>query len=109
MTHLADKHCENNPALLDANSVQQLALQVDSNWCIATDNKSIHRRFDFKNYYETMAFVNVVAMIAHQQNHHPDLAVHYNHCMVEFSTHKVHGLSEYDFICAAKIDNILPL
>jgi 4a-hydroxytetrahydrobiopterin dehydratase len=65
---------------------------------------ALTRQFDFKNYYQTMAFVNAVAWIAHGEDHHPDLTVKYNACVVTFSTHSVGGLSENDFICAAKVD-----
>ena len=57
---------------------------------------------EFKDYYATMAFVNALAWIAHREDHHPDLAVHYDRAVVRFSTHDVGGLSENDFICAAK-------
>ena len=69
----------------------------------------ISRIFKFKNYYETMAFVNVAAMVAHQQDHHPDMNVGYNTCRIEYSTHSVGGLSENDFICAEKTNNTLKL
>ena len=60
----------------------------------------------FKNYYETMAFVNAVAWIANTQDHHPDLEVGYNKCRVHYSTHAVKGLSQNDFICAAKTEQL---
>jgi 4a-hydroxytetrahydrobiopterin dehydratase len=63
--------------------------------------------FTFKNYYETMAFVNAVAFIAHREDHHPDLEVGYKTCRVTYSTHDVGGLSENDFICAAKVNALL--
>jgi len=66
--------------------------------------KEISRVFDFKNYYETMAFVNAVAFLAHKADHHPDLEVGYNKCTVRYSTHSVGGLSASDFACAAKVD-----
>ena len=66
--------------------------------------KAIARSFKFENYYQTISFVNAIAWIAHREDHHPDLAVGYNRCMVAFSTHSVGGLSENDFICAAKVD-----
>ena len=69
------------------------------------------KRFSFANYYATVAFVNVVAAIAHGSDHHPDLSVHYGHCDVSFNTHDVvqpdgtpGGLSRNDFICAARIE-----
>ena len=68
----------------------------------------ISKRFTFKNYYATMAFVNVVAAIAHATDHHPDLSVRYGHCDVSFNTHDVEhgkgGISLNDFICAARIE-----
>ena len=70
------------------------------------DNKSIGKEFRFKNYYRTMAFVNAIAWIAHQTDHHPDLEVAYNCVRVVYSTHSIDGLSLNDFICAAKIEQI---
>lgn len=68
---------------------------------------SISRSFSFKNYFRTMAFVNAVAWIAHQENHHPDMEIGYNWCIVRYTTHAIKGLSENDFICAAKVDGLL--
>ena len=64
----------------------------------------VQKTFKFKNYYETMAFVNAAAWISHREDHHPDMTVGYNKVTVAFSTHSVSGLSENDFIAAAKID-----
>jgi 4a-hydroxytetrahydrobiopterin dehydratase len=72
-----------------------------------SDRKVIGKRFEFKNYYHTMAFVNAVAWIAHHEGHHPDLVVSYNACRVSYTTHALGGLSENDFICAAKVDALL--
>lgn len=68
---------------------------------------AITKTFKFENYYETMAFVNAVAFIAHREDHHPDLEVSYGSCKVTYSTHAVKGLSENDFICAAKVNALL--
>ena len=65
-------------------------------------DQALSRTFRFKDYYATMAFVNALAWIAHREDHHPDLGVHYDRAVVRFSTHDVGGLSENDFICAAK-------
>ena len=65
---------------------------------------TLTKTFSFANYHETIAFVNATAWISHREDHHPDLAVGYNQCTVSYSTHSVGGLSENDFICAAKID-----
>ena len=68
----------------------------------------IAKTFKFKNFYETMAFVNVVAAIAHHTDHHPDQSVHYNRLDIAFNTHDVEqgkgGISINDFICAARIE-----
>ncbi len=72
-------------------------------------NGAITKSYDFKNYYQTMTFVNAVAWIAHREDHHPDLAVGYNKCTVDYSTHAIGGLSENDFICAAKVDALFTL
>jgi 4a-hydroxytetrahydrobiopterin dehydratase len=68
---------------------------------------SISKGFEFKNYCQTMAFVNAVAWIAHSQGHHPDMEVSYRNCRVRYTTHAIGGLSENDFICAARVDALL--
>jgi 4a-hydroxytetrahydrobiopterin dehydratase len=78
-------------------------------WALSGDGAdvAIEKTFRFDNYHETMAFVNAVAFIAHTQDHHPDLSVHYNRCAVRFNTHDVGGLSATDFDCAARIDALV--
>ena len=71
------------------------------------NNLSIVRDFTFSDYYQTMAFVNAVAFIAHQCDHHPDLEVSYNHCKVTYTTHTIKGLSLNDFICAFRINQLV--
>ena len=104
---LVHKHCRpcqpGTPAL-SAQRVSEL-LGALGGWGLA--NGGIQKMFQFKNYYETMAFVNAVAWVAHREDHHPDLEVGYNKCTVRYSTHSVGGLSENDFICAAKVDSLL--
>jgi 4a-hydroxytetrahydrobiopterin dehydratase len=72
-------------------------------WDLVEDGHAISRTFRFDDYHRTMAFVNALAF-AHREDHHPDLGVHYDRCVVRYSTHDVGGLSENDFICAAKAD-----
>ena len=74
-------------------------------WRLIDD--ALEKTFSFKNYYETMAFVNASAFIAHTEDHHPDLAVSYKQCTVRFSTHDVGGISASDFFCAARLDALL--
>ena len=66
----------------------------------------IAKIYRFKNYHETMAFVNATAWVSHREDHHPDLEVGYNQCRVRYSTHSIGGLSENDFICAAKVEKL---
>ena len=82
--------------------IQQLQALPD--WqCL--DN-TLCRNYHFKNYYETMAFVNALVFMVHRQDHHPELRVHYNICEVRYNTHSVNGITLNDFICAAKTDAI---
>jgi 4a-hydroxytetrahydrobiopterin dehydratase len=68
---------------------------------------AIEKTYTFENYYETISFVNALAFVANAEDHHPDLSVHYNRCVVRFNTHDVKGLSETDFECASQIDALL--
>ena len=76
-------------------------------WELAGDALSISRRFEFKGFYRCMAFINAMAWIANSEDHHPDFAAGYNYCEVTFTTHAIDGLSENDFICAAKVSALL--
>ena len=104
---LLTQHCQpckpGTPALR-SEEVSKLLKSLHG-WALV--NGVIQREFKFKNFYETMAFVNAVAFIANREDHHPDMEVGYNKCLVEYSTHSVGGLSQNDFICAAKIDQLL--
>lgn len=73
------------------------------------DGAAICKTFRFRNYYETLAFVNATAWVSHREDHHPDLTVGYNQCTVRYSTHAIGGLSMNDFICAAKVDALFSL
>ena len=74
-------------------------------WRLIDD--ALEKTFTFKNYHETIGFVNAVAFIANAENHHPDLAVSYSRCTVRFNTHDVQGISVSDFFCASKVDALL--
>jgi 4a-hydroxytetrahydrobiopterin dehydratase len=104
---LASKHCrpcEKGTPPLPADRVAALLKQLPGWEQRATGGGEIAKTFPFKNYYETMAFVNAAAWVSHREDHHPDLEVGYNKCKVRYSTHSVGGLSENDFICAAKLE-----
>lgn len=107
MTRLTDRSCthRSGPALTPAEATALLA-EVPG-WSLGTGTEMIEREFRFADYYETIAFVNAIAWVIHAQDHHPDLEVGYNRCRVRFSTHSIKGLSENDFICAARINALL--
>jgi 4a-hydroxytetrahydrobiopterin dehydratase len=105
---LAQAHCSplrGHEHRLSPARIAELMPQI-SGWELAENSHALVKTFNFTDYYRTMAFVNALAFIAHREDHHPDLGVHYNRCVVRFSTHDVGGLSENDFICAAKADTL---
>ena len=73
-------------------------------WSLSEDGKAIRKEYKFKNFKEVIAFFNRIAAVAEEENHHPDLKIGYSRVGVELSTHAVKGLSENDFILAAKFD-----
>ncbi len=92
-------------ALSDAALTTHLAMLPD--W--QQEGNELRKTFVFKNYHETMAFVNASAWISHREDHHPDMSVHYNKCVVSYSTHDAGGITHNDFICAAKLDALFSL
>ena len=100
------KPCEGGvPALSRAEAEAQLR-QLSAGWQISADAHSLTRAFRFVDFYRTMSFVNALAHVANIENHHPDLELGYDYCRVRYTTHSIGGLSDNDFICAAKIDLI---
>jgi 4a-hydroxytetrahydrobiopterin dehydratase len=95
--------CASGTAPLDQATIDRLLKELNG-WEQAGDE--IVKTYRFKNYHETMAFVNATAWVSHREDHHPELAVSYNQCSMRYSTHAVGGLSENDFLCAAKIDRL---
>ncbi|HJV85476.1 MAG TPA: 4a-hydroxytetrahydrobiopterin dehydratase [Noviherbaspirillum sp.] len=106
-TELLNKKCRHLETGLTDNEIKEQLAAVDD-W--ALEDGKIVKSYSFKNYYETLAFVNAIAYVIHAEDHHPELAVTYNRCVVKFDTHSVNGgrggLSENDFICAAKVDAV---
>ncbi len=102
------RHCQplrGSEHRLDETAVAR-SLQALPEWKLADAGQAITRSFSFGDYYKTMAFVNALAYIAHREDHHPDLGVHYNRVDVRYSTHDVGGLSENDFICAEQAEQL---
>ena len=104
---LAERHCQRDTRLLEADEITALAGALHEDWTVDTEARQLRRSFRFGDYYQTIAFVNALAWVAHREDHHPDLEVGYNRCTVRYSTHSVGGLSENDFICAARIDALV--
>ncbi len=105
---LARAHCaprRGSEHRLTEASIRELLPQLPG-WELAENGHALTRTFTFKDYYRTISFVNALAHVANAEDHHPDLSVHYDRCVVRFSTHDVGGLSENDFICAAKADQL---
>ncbi len=101
---LAQEHCSASPAKLDSIEAEMLSTELND-WLIV-DTK-LEKTFRFKNFHETMAFVNAVAWIAHQEDHHPDLEVTFSRCRIVYTTRSASGISRNDIICAAKVDALL--
>jgi len=107
---LISKTCKplsSGTAPLSPDQIGKLLTELHQDWLHQSQPPELQRTFKFKNYYQTIAFVNALAWVAHQDDHHPELEVSYNRCTVHYSTHSIGGLSENDFICAAKIDALV--
>lgn len=103
---LARAHCitrRGSEHKLTQARVRELLPEIPG-WELVENGHALSRTFKFDDYYRTIAFVNALAFVANREDHHPDLSVHYDRCVVRYSTHDAGGLSENDFICAAKAD-----
>ncbi|HLD17340.1 MAG TPA: 4a-hydroxytetrahydrobiopterin dehydratase [Coxiellaceae bacterium] len=100
------KACEAGIPPLDETKIKAYLKQCPE-WNVSPNKKSITRRFTFKGFTKTIEFVNKVADIAKAEGHHPDMNVGYNYCEIHYTTHAIDGLSDNDFICAAKINQLL--
>lgn len=107
---LGQKHCVPCEGGIPALSMVEASRHMDElhpEWQLVEEGRAIAREFQFANFYDTMAFVNAVSWIAHREDHHPDLKISYQRCVVRYTTHAINGLSQNDFICAAHIDILL--
>lgn len=99
---LVDRHCVHGAPALDDAALQLMLAEVPE-WKITGDR--IEREFVFRDFHETMEFVNALAFMIHREDHHPDLAVGYRRCTASWTTHSAgNRLSANDFVCAAKAD-----
>lgn len=105
LTRRTSAPCEGKPALTDAELAPLLAALPD--W--AREDDILVREYRFADHHWAQAFANAVMWVSHREDHHPDLLVGYNRVRVSYSTHSVGGLSDNDFICAAKLDLLFDL
>ena len=108
MVHLSDKKCvacEGGVPPLSETEIKTYLSQIKEGW-EAIDSKKIQKEFKFKDFKEAMEFVNKIAVVAEEEGHHPDIYIIYNKVKIKLSTHAIGGLSENDFILAAKIDTL---
>jgi len=109
MTDFADRKCqpcEGGVAPLTTEQATEALSDLHADWHLSEDGKSIFRTFDFPAFSRTIAFTNAVAWIATAEGHHPEMTVSYARCVVVYKTTAIDGLSDNDFICAAKIDRL---
>jgi 4a-hydroxytetrahydrobiopterin dehydratase len=109
MSALPEKKCQvcegGMPPLTNAQA--EKLLEEIPFWERSKDNKFLMRSFSFKGFYQVMGFINALAYVVQKEGHHPDVEFGYNYCRVKFTTHAINGLSENDFICAAKINRLV--
>jgi 4a-hydroxytetrahydrobiopterin dehydratase len=108
MIELKEKHCaacEEGMEPLNSEQIKGMMSKLHTKWEVA-DNKMLRKEFPFENFNRGMAFAQNVALTADKEDHHPEICIHYSSVEVELSTHKIGGLSENDFIMAAKIDEL---
>lgn len=108
INELADRRCRplKGPEHRLAADAVASKLGALPGWSLVEDGAAIAKTFRFPDYHRTMAFVNALAYVAHAEDHHPDLGVHYDRVVVRYSTHDVGGLSENDLVCAAKAERL---
>jgi 4a-hydroxytetrahydrobiopterin dehydratase len=106
LAHKKCKSCEGGVAPLKPTEIEVLLRELEG-W--EYTGAVIVKTYSFKNYYQTLAFVNATAWISHRENHHPDIELSYDRCRIAYSTHAIAGLSENDFICAAKLDRLFEM
>ena len=109
-TDLVNRHCkpcEGGVEALTREQAEALLEALHADWSIGDDGREISRTFEFPAYSRTLGVTNAVAWLAISAGHHPDMTVSYGSCVVRWSTHAINGLSDNDFICAAKVDRLL--
>lgn len=99
--------CQGGVPPMDGDTAQGMMAQLHGDWHLSDDGKTIRRRFDFKGFAKAMEMANLAAWLGNKQGHHPDIAFGWGYCEVTFTTHEAGGLTENDFICAARLDALV--
>lgn len=104
---LYEQHCsaKSKPQILTEEQCSHYLKEIPQ-WTYSATKKNISRHFSLKDYYQTLAFINAIAWVVHQENHHPNIEFSYNACTVYFTTHSAKGVTLFDFICASHIDQL---
>ena len=108
--HLSDKTCEPCQGGIKAMAPEQCAALMEElhpDWALDGDSKSLTRKFTFKGFAKAVYTANLAAYLADREGHHPDISIGWGYCTILFTTHDIDGLSENDFICAAKLDALV--
>ena len=113
MNSLLNKHCRDyskKEAPMNQQEIEKLLIHTPK-WRQGSSQKDseqrLYRTYSFDNFQQTMSFVNEVAEVAETQDHHPHMEISYSRCKISYNTHTVNGITENDFICAARIDAII--
>ena len=107
--NLADRHCEPCEGGVEPLSRDQATSLLNEleGWILSDDGKMISKKYEFRGFFRTMSFINAMAWVVNEENHHPDFSAGYNYCKVGFTTHAIDGLSDNDFICAARVEALI--
>lgn len=106
LAHKSCIPCEGGTPALPPDAARQMMAQLDG-WALSDDARIIHKRFDFKGFAKPVELANLAAWLGNKQGHHPDIHFGWGYCEVAFTTHAAGGLTENDFICAARLDALL--
>ena len=98
--------CEGGVDALNEQDAKKFMSKIHKDWLLSEDNKSILREFKFKNHYEVVSAINLIAWISHKEDHHPEVILEWGRVTVSWWSHKIKGLHQNDFICAAKTDEL---
>lgn len=98
--------CESMTQRLNTTAILTLLDHLSAGWQISPDQKRLFKCFYFKNYYQAIAFINEIAWMTHSKDHPPEMEINHEYCVVSYTTSAVDGLSEYDFLCATKVNSL---